>query len=402
MRIALAYSGGLDTSVIIPWLKEHFDATVIAVSVNVGQREDFDKLRVKALDSGAEDVWIPDCREEFIQDFAFPMVQAEALYEGQYLLGTAIARPLIAKKLVQAAHTFGAEAVAHGATGKGNDQVRLEVGVMALNPDLTIIAPWRIWELKGRQDEMSYAQSHGITVDATPASPYSRDENLWHVSHEGGVIEDANKPVPSDVYTWTTAPKDAPDLPESLDVTFVCGIPTAIDGYSLNGVELVTALNQIGSRHGVGRLTMIEDRLVGIKSRGVYETPGGTLLYAAHQALASVIWDRDLALFIRDTAARLAKLVYDGLWFSPLVDILLGAVTRANQTISGTVRLKCFKGQVTAEYVKNVAYPLYSQELATFEKSRFNHQDAAGFIRLWGLPSQMNGMVSRLPVHSKT
>lgn len=395
MRIALAYSGGLDTSVIIPWLKEHFDAKVFAVVVNVGQKDDFHYIQQKALASGADDVWIPDGRQELLESYAFPMVQAEALYEGQYLLGTAIARPLIAKKLVEAAARFGANAVAHGATGKGNDQVRFEVGVRALNPDLAIIAPWRLWDLKGRQDEMDYAKSHGVPVDSTPDSPYSRDENLWHVSHEGGVIENPASPVPPDVYTWTVHPEDAPDAPELLDISFVQGVPTAINGNPMSAVSLVEALNALGSRHGVGRLTMVEDRLVGMKSRGVYETPAGTILYAAHRALTSLVWDREVTQYVQDAGAKLARLTYDGLWFSPLRQLLLETVKAANQPVTGDVRVKLFKGQTTAECVKEVPHSLYSPDLATFEASSFSHKDADGFIRLWGLPSQVYGSVHR-------
>ncbi|NMP21728.1 argininosuccinate synthase [Sulfobacillus harzensis] len=395
MRIALAYSGGLDTSVIIPWLKEHYAADVFAVVVNVGQKDDFRYIAHKALASGASDVWIPDCRQEFLESYAFPMVQAEALYEGQYLLGTAIARPLIAKKLVEGAAKFGAEAVAHGATGKGNDQVRFEVGVRALNPDLAIIAPWRLWDLKGRQDEMAYAAAHGVPVDSTPESPYSRDENLWHVSHEGGAIENPALPIPPDVYTWTVHPEDAPDAPEVVDIGFVNGIPVSINGHPHNAVTLVESLNSLGSRHGVGRLTMVEDRLVGMKSRGVYETPAGTILYAAHKALTSLVWDREVTYFMDQVGTKLARLTYDGLWFSPLREILLETTKTANQPVTGEVRVKLFKGQATAAAVKQAPESLYSPELATFEASSFSHQDAEGFIRLWGLSSQVYGSVHR-------
>lgn len=400
MRIALAYSGGLDTSVIIPWLKEHYDATVLAVTANVGQNEDFEKLRQKALASGADQVSIPDCREEFIQHYAYPLVQAEALYEGQYLLGTAMARPLIAKKLVEEANAFGADAVAHGATGKGNDQVRFEVAVMALSPNLSIIAPWRLWNLKGRQDEMLYAADHNIPVDSTPASPYSRDENLWHISHEGGVIEDPSHPIPPDVYTWTRDPEECPDTPQHIAIGFVDGIPTTIDGHAMAPAALVGWLNRAGGAHGVGRVTMVENRLVGIKSRGVYETPGGAILYAAHHGLSSLTWDRDVAAFMTEAGIRLARLVYDGLWFSPLRLALQASIVTANQGVTGTVSVKLYRGRVTVESVADVPQSLYSPELATFEASQFSHQDAAGFIRLWGLPSQIHGSVRREKVFS--
>ncbi len=400
MRIALAYSGGLDTSVIIPWLKERYQAKVLAVAVNVGQADDFLRLRDKALRSGADDVWIPDCRQEFLEEYAFPMVQAQARYEGTYLLGTAIARPLIASKLVEGASRYQADAVAHGATGKGNDQVRFEVGVMALNPSLAIIAPWRLWDLKGRLDEMRYAAEHGVPVDSTPASPYSRDENLWHVSHEGGILEDPTAPVPDDVYTWTASPEKAPDDAEQVHVTFDKGRPVSLNGTPMDAPQLVSALNEAGARHGVGRLTLVENRLVGIKSRGVYETPGGTILYAAHHALTTLTWDRELAAFMRDLGNRLARLVYDGLWFSPLRATLTQAAAVANASVSGTVTVKLYKGQAEATAVHDVPQSLYSPELATFETSQFDHQDAGGFIRLWGLSSQIHGQVSRQTVTS--
>ncbi|MCL5116265.1 MAG: argininosuccinate synthase [Firmicutes bacterium] len=395
MRIALAYSGGLDTSVIIPWLKEHYGAEVFAVIVNVGQKDDFPRLRQKALDSGASDVWIPDCRAEFLESYAFPIVSAEARYEGQYLLGTAIARPLIAAKLVEGAARFHADAVAHGATGKGNDQVRFEVAVRALNPALNIIAPWRLWDLKGRQDEMLYAKEHGVPVDSTPAAPYSRDENLWHVSHEGGVIEDPGMPIPPDVYTWTVHPEEAPDEAEWVKIGFHEGIPVQINGESLDPVSVVEWLNAAGGRHGVGRLTMVENRLVGIKSRGVYETPAGTILYQAHHALASLTWDREVAYYMGEVGAKLARLVYDGLWFSPLRSVLLAAIKAANQPVTGTVSVKLYKGQASPEAVSDAPQSLYSPELATFEASSFSHQDAEGFIRLWGLSNQVYGTVLR-------
>lgn len=394
-RIALAYSGGLDTSVIIPWLKEHYQAEVYAVIVNVGQKEDFQRLSAKAIASGAKDVYIPDCRDELLRDIAFPMLACEARYEGQYLLGTAIARPLIAAQLVEGAHQFGADAVAHGATGKGNDQVRFEVGVMALDPNLTIIAPWRLWDLKGRQDEMDYAKAHQVPVDSTPQSPYSRDENLWHVSHEGGVLEDPTAPVPDDVYTWTHSPELAPNDPEWLTIRFTQGVPTHLNGSPTPAVALMEQLNQYGSQHGVGRVTMVENRLVGIKSRGVYETPGGTILYAAHHALTTLTWDRDLAQFMTQVSDRLARLLYDGLWFSPLTRSLLSFVSTASEPVTGSVTVKLYKGQVTAETVTDAPRTLYSPELATFEASQFSHQDAAGFIRLWGLPSQVYAATMR-------
>lgn len=400
MRIALAYSGGLDTSVIIPWLKEHYDADVFAITVNIGQQEDFAALTKKALASGAADVWVPDCTDEFVTQYAYPILLSEARYENQYLLGTAIARPLIAKKLVQGAERFGADAVAHGATGKGNDQVRFEVGVMALNPHLTIIAPWRLWDLKGRQDEMDYAKTHNIPVDSTPSSPYSRDENLWHISHEGGIIEDPSSPIPPDVYKWTCDPKAAPDEPQHITLSFAQGVPVAINGTPYQPAALIRWLNAVGGRHGVGRVSMVENRLVGIKSRGVYETPGGTILYEAHRALAELVWDRELAAYMHDVGTRLARLTYDGLWFSPLREALVAAAIKANEHMNGDVAITLFKGQAIAESACGVSHSLYSPELATFEASQFSHQDAAGFIRLWGLSTQIYANVNRETIKS--
>ncbi len=383
--VVLAYSGGLDTSIIIPWLKEHYQVRVVAFCADLGQGDDFEAIRKKAMASGAEAVEVADLRLRFVKDFLFPMLRSEAVYEGVYLLGTSIARPLIAEELVRVARHYGARAVAHGATGKGNDQVRFELGVRALAPDLAVIAPWREWDITGRLQAMDYAKSHGVPVSATPASPYSRDQNLWHVSHEGGLLEDPSIPTPPDVYTWTADPVHAPDAPETIQVRFLSGNPIAINGEHLEPVSLVERLNLLGARHGIGRVTMVENRLVGMKSRGVYETPGGTLLYAAHSALTALTWDRETRSFASEVALRMARLIYDGWWFSALRESLGSFVDQANQVVTGEVTLALYKGQV-AHQAATSPYSLYSQDLATFDGGDYDHHDAEGFIRLFGLP----------------
>lgn len=383
--VVLAYSGGLDTSIIIPWLKETYGVKVVAFCADLGQGDDFDKVHAKALASGASQVVIKDLKEAFLTDYAFPQLRSGALYEGVYLLGTSIARPLIAKALVETARDVGAKAVAHGATGKGNDQVRFELGVMALAPDLKVIAPWREWTIRGRVEAMAYAAEHGIPVAATKESPYSRDQNLWHISHEGGVLEDPSIPTPSDVYTWTVNPEEAPNRAEWIEIGFESGVPVSIGGTRYDAVALMDKVNALGAEHGVGRVTMVENRLVGMKSRGVYETPGGTILYAAHQALTALVWDRETKGFAETVALRLARLIYDGQWFSALRESLMAFVEQANQVVTGTVTLKLYKGSVTS-HAATSPYSLYSMDLATFDGGDYDHQDAAGFIHLFGLP----------------
>lgn len=384
-RVVLAYSGGLDTSIIIPWLKETYGVKVIAFCADLGQGDNYELVREKAFKSGAEDVVIQDLKAEFLEDYAFPMLRSEAVYENVYLLGTAVARPLIAKALVETARQFGAKAVAHGATGKGNDQVRFELGVMALAPDLKVIAPWREWNITGRIEAMAYAEAHGIPVPTTKTSPYSRDQNLWHISHEGGVLEDPSVPTPADVYTWTTDPIDAPGHPENVTITFDKGVPVAVNQEVLGPVALMARVNALGARHGIGRVTMVENRLVGMKSRGVYETPGGTVLYAAHMGLAQVTWDRETALFAQSVSQRLARLIYDGQWFSALRESLMAFVDQANAVMTGEVTLMLYKGHVTT-HAASSDFSLYSMDLATFDGGDYDHKDAEGFIRLFGLP----------------
>ncbi|AUW95399.1 argininosuccinate synthase [Sulfobacillus thermotolerans] len=392
--MVLAYSGGLDTSIIIPWLKEHYGVEVVAFCADLGQGEDLDQVRQKALASGAKDVVIKDLRQEFVADYLFPMLKSQAVYEHVYLLGTAIARPLIAKYLVEVAHEYQASAVAHGATGKGNDQVRFELGVMAWDPALKVIAPWREWDITGRVEAMEYARRHNIPVTATKESPYSRDQNLWHISHEGGVLENPAVPTPQDVYTWTKSPVEAPDAPQWVTIAFDQGVPAGLDGEPLEGLALMNAVNELGVRHGIGRVTMVENRLVGMKSRGVYETPGGTILYAAHQGLTSITWDRETALFAQTVALRMARLIYDGQWFSALREALMGFVNEANRVVSGNVTLMLYKGSVTVHAAVS-PFSLYSEDLATFDGGQYDHHDAEGFIHLFGLPLAVRQRVMR-------
>ncbi|MCY0882099.1 MAG: argininosuccinate synthase [Firmicutes bacterium] len=384
-RVVLAYSGGLDTSIIIPWLKETYGVEVIAFCADLGQGEDLEAVREKAIISGAKDIVIKDLRQEFLDEYAFPMLKSQALYESRYLLGTAIARPVTAKALVEVAQNVGAAAVAHGATGKGNDQVRFELGVMALAPHLKVIAPWREWHITSRVEAMDYAAAHDIPVTATKASPYSRDRNIWHVSHEGGVIEDPAVPAPEDVYTWTKDPQHVDASPQTITVGFEHGVPVSINGTVMDSVSLMDTVNALGARYGIGRITMVENRQVGMKSRGVYETPGGTILYAAHQALTELVWDRETAEFSRHVAIKMARLIYDGQWFSAVRESLMAFVDQANHVVSGTVTLVLHPGSVSIQAAVS-PFSLYSQDLATFDGGDYNHEDAQGFIRLVGLP----------------
>lgn len=386
----MAYSGGLDTSVAIPWLKEHSGgARVVAMCCDLGQGEDLAAVREKALAFGADAVHIVDAREEFLRDFVFPTLKAGALYEGRYLLGTSFARPVIARHLVEVAHAEGGTMIAHGATGKGNDQVRFELSVRALDPDLKVVAPWRIWEIRSREDAMAYAEKRGIPVPATPQRPYSTDANLWHLSHEGGILEDPAKEFPDDVLDWTARPQDAPNTPAYVTVGFERGVPTSLDGESLDPVTLVTRLNRLGGRHGVGVVSLVENRLVGMKSRGIYETPGGTILFTAHEELEHLCLDRATLHVKQHLALRYADLVYDGFWYTPLREALDAFVDTTQRTVTGEVRCKLFKGGCRTAGATS-AYSLYDPELATFgQDESYRHQDAEGFIRLLGLPLEV-------------
>ena len=393
-KVVLAYSGGLDTSVIIPWLKETYGCQVIAVVVDVGQPEDVDAIQAKALTSGADAAHVVDVKMEFVTEFIHPVLRANAIYEGQYLLGTALARPLIAKAQVEVALAEGADAVAHGCTGKGNDQVRFELAYKALAPLLRIIAPWREWSLTSRDEEIEYAASRGIPVPVTKQRPYSVDQNLWHRSVEAGALEDPWSEPPDDVYELTTSPASAPDQPDFVEIAFEGGTPIAVNGTALDPVALIQELNRLGDVHGVGRTDMVENRLVGIKVRGVYETPGGTLLATAHRDLETITLDRETQHYAALIAPRYAELIYDGQWYSPLRRALDGFIDVAQQTVTGTVRLKLFKGNCIA-VGRRSPHSLYVHDLATFGKdSVYNQKDAEGFINLWGLPTRVFAQVN--------
>ena len=391
-KVVLAYSGGLDTSIIIPWLKENYDYDVIAVAGNVGQGKELNGLREKALQTGASKIYIEDLQDEFVNDYIFPTLKAGAVYEGKYLLGTSFARPVIAKKLVEIAENEGAAAICHGATGKGNDQVRFELSIKALNPHLKIIAPWRIWNIKSREEEIEYANARHIPVPVSKKDNYSMDRNLWHLSHEGSDLEDPLNEPKEDLLMICTPLSKTPDKAEYVDIDFKKGIPVKINGTALDGVALIKKLNQIGARHGVGIADIVENRLVGMKSRGVYETPGGTILYAAHQNLESITLDRDTQHYKQIVSIKFSELVYDGNWFTPLRKALSAFVDSTQEKVTGKVRLKLYKGNVIPAGVKS-PYTLYSPEFATFGEDKvYNQKDAEGFINLFGLPLQMQAL----------
>nr|WP_290666065.1 argininosuccinate synthase [Ardenticatena sp.] len=394
-KVVLAYSGGLDTSVIVPWLKENFDCEVICFCADLGQEEELAGLEEKALASGADKVYIEDLRDEFLTDFIFPMMQAGAMYERKYLLGTAAARPLIAKRQVEIAELEGADAVAHGATGKGNDQVRFELTYKALNPKLKVIAPWRHpkWHIRSREDALAYAREHGVPVPHTEKSIYSRDANLWHISHEGGLLEDPWNEPEEEMYQWTVSPEAAPDAPEYIEIDFVEGVPKKLNGRARGPVELMKELNEIAARHGIGRVDLVENRLVGMKSRGVYETPGGTILYAAHRELESLTLDRETMHFKDMVAIKYADLVYNGQWFTPLRAALDAFVAKTQENVTGTVRLKLYKGNIIVAGRK-APRSLYREDYASFgQMDVYDQSDAEGFINLFGLPLKVEALV---------
>ncbi|NLC38331.1 MAG: argininosuccinate synthase [Clostridia bacterium] len=394
-KVVLAYSGGLDTSVIIPWLKETYGYEVIAMAADIGQGEELEHLEEKALKSGASKIYIEDLREEFVTDFIFPTLKAGAVYEGKYLLGTSFARPLIAKRLVEIAEKEGAEAVAHGATGKGNDQVRFELTVKALNPDLKIIAPWRIWDIRSREDAMDYAEARGIPVPVTKDRPYSMDRNLWHLSHEGGDLEDPWNEPKGDVLMIITPPEKAPDRPAYVEIDFEKGIPVRVDGKEYGPVELIEKLNELGAANGIGIADIVENRLVGMKSRGVYETPGGTILYYAHRELEYLTLDRQTFHFKEIVAAKYAELVYDGVWYSPLRRAIDAFIDVTQEFVTGTVRLKLYKGNCSPAGARS-PYSLYNEEFVTFGRDEvYNQKDAEGFINLFGLPLKVRALMEK-------
>ncbi len=396
-KVVLAYSGGLDTSVIVPWLKENYGCEVVCFTADVGQGDELDGLEEKAIASGARKLIIRDVREEFAQDYLFPVMRAGAVYERKYLLGTSMARPLIAKHQVEVAHEVQADAVAHGATGKGNDQVRFELTYTALDPRLKVIAPWREWDIRSRQDAIEYARARDIPVTATEKSIFSRDRNLWHLSHEGGPLEDPWKEPEEGMYLMSAAPDNAPDEPEYVEIEYEAGTPIAVDGETMSPANLVTCLNAMGGAHGIGRVDLVESRLVGMKSHGVYETPGGTILLAAHRELEALVLDRDTIQFKDLVALKYAELVYNGMWFSPLREALDAFVDSTQGPVTGAVRLKLFKGSIVPVGRKS-PFSLYREDFATFgQEDVYDQSDAEGFIHLFGLPLKVRAL-NGLPI----
>ena len=395
-KVVLAYSGGLDTSVIIPWLKENYNGCeVIAACADLGQGDELEPVHDKAIKTGASKCYILDLKEEFIKDYVWPTVKAGAVYEKKYLLGTSFARPLIAKKLVEIAEAEGADAIAHGATGKGNDQVRFELSVKALNPDLAIIAPWREWELRSRDQEIDYAAAHNIPIPVSHDHDYSMDRNMWHLSHEGSDLEDPWNAPKDELFIVTNIPEKAPDKPEYVELEYVEGVPVSVNGEKLSPAKLVEKLNEIGIRNAVGITDMVEDRLVGMKSRGVYENPAGAIIYYGHNDLENLCLDRATQSFKQQVSIRYSELVYDGMWFSPLREALDAFVNETQKTVTGTVRMKLYKGNIYSAGVKS-PYSLYSQEYVTFgEDEVYNQADATGFINLFGLPLKVRALMKK-------
>ncbi len=385
-KVVLAYSGGLDTSVIVSWLKENYNCEVICFTADVGQGEELSNLPEKAIKTGASKIFIEDLTDEFASDYIYKMVRSGAIYESKYLLGTSIARPLIAKHMVKIAQQEGADAIAHGCTGKGNDQVRFELTVMALDPSLKVIAPWREWDITSREDALDYAAAHDIPVSSSLKSIYSRDRNLWHLSHEGGILEDTWNEPDEEMFQMTVSPEEAPDQSEYIELEFEEGYPIKLNGISLSPADMIRELNLIGGKHGIGRVDMIENRLVGMKSHGVYETPGGTILVAAHKDLESICLDRDTQHYKNLIAERYAELLYNGKWFTPLREAMDAFVDVTQKHMTGVVKLKLYKGNVIPVGRKS-PYSLYNEEFATFEEdSVYDQSDAEGFINLFGLP----------------
>jgi argininosuccinate synthase len=390
--IALAYSGGLDTSIIVPWLKERYDARVICIAADIGQGNELEGVRAKAIASGADECYIEDLRQEFVEKFVWPTLRAGAIYGRKYLLGTSMGRPLIARRQVEIARQIGADALAHGCTGKGNDQVRFELTYAAFAPDLPIIAPWREWDIRSREDAIAYAESRNIPIAATREKIYSRDRNIWHISHEGGVLEQPASAPPDDLFMLTTAPEKAPNEPEEVTIGFLNGTPVSVNGAELDAVDLVVALNTIGGRHGVGRIDLVEDRLVGMKSRGVYETPGGTLLYSAHSELEQLVLDRRTLAAKDNIAPRYADLVYEGRWWTTEREAYDAFVNVTQERVTGSVTLRLYKGSASV-VGRESEYALYDERFVTFgEDDVYEQSDAAGFIRLYGLSARVRAI----------
>ncbi|HOW28736.1 MAG TPA: argininosuccinate synthase [Elusimicrobiota bacterium] len=392
-RVVVAYSGGLDTSVMLRWIRDRYQCEVVACCVDVGQKDDFKVLQKRALGTGAVRCHVVDARREFVTDYLWPALQARAIYEGRYLLGTSLARPIIAEKVVEVARREKADAVSHGATGKGNDQVRFELTFKALAPRLGIMAPWREWDLKGREDEIRYAQRHRIPVPVTKSKPYSSDANLWHISYEGGVLEDPDHPPLDDMFQMTVSPEKAPSKGEVVTIDFQKGIPVRVNGRSLGAVQIVETLNKIAGRNGVGRVDIVENRLVGIKSRGVYESPAATVLYAAHRELESLVLDRETFHAKELISPRYGELVYNGQWYTPLKKALDAFIRETQRYVTGSVSLKLYKGNMMVEG-RTSPHSLYWKKLATFEKEEiYNQKDAEGFINLFGLPLKVQAIL---------
>lgn len=394
-KVVLAYSGGLDTSIIIHWLKKEYGCEVVAFAANVGQNEELSGLKQKALKTGASKIYIEDLTKEFVEEYLWPMLKAGAIYEDKYLLGTSIARPLIAKKQIEIAKKENADAVAHGCTGKGNDQLRFELTFKALDPKIKIIAPWRTWDLKSREEEIAYAKKYGIPVPVTKKKPYSSDRNLWHISFEGGILENPWNEPPEDMFLLTVSPEKAPNKATYIDIGFVKGIPVSLNGAKYTGVKLIEKLNKVGGANGVGRVDIVENRVVGMKSRGVYETPGGTILMTAHQALETLCLDRQTMVWKKKVSEKYAELVYAGFWFTPLREALDTFIDQTQATVTGVVRLKLYKGNCTV-VGRKAEKSLYQPDLATFEADTvYNQQDAEGFINLLGLPLKVQALINK-------
>jgi len=388
-KVVLAYSGGLDTSVILKWLKETYGCEVICFAADVGQAEELGGLEEKAYATGASKLYVEDLREEFVRDFVFTAVKANAVYEGVYLMGTSLARPLIAKKQIEIAQKEGARAVSHGATGKGNDQVRFELTYYALDPHIRVIAPWREWPFKSRSDLIAYAQQHKIPITATKEKPYSMDRNLMHISYEGGILEDPWAEPPENIFILTRSPEDAPDKPVYIEIEFDAGVPVAVDGETLSPASLLDRLNRLGGEHGVGRVDLVENRFVGMKSRGVYETPGVTILHSAHRAVESLTLDREVAHLKDSLNAKVAEMIYYGFWYTPEFDAIRALINESQKTVTGTARLKLYKGNCSVVGRRSPC-SLYSEEFATFERDTvYNQRDAEGFIKLNALRLRM-------------
>ncbi|MEA2014172.1 MAG: argininosuccinate synthase [Thermodesulfobacteriota bacterium] len=396
-KVVLAYSGGLDSSVIVRWLIETYGCEVVTLTGDVGQKQELDGLEEKALATGAVKAYVEDLKEEFVRDFVFPALRANAVYEGTYLLGTSLARPIVARRQIEIAHKEGADAVCHGATGKGNDQVRFEMTYMALDPDIKIISAWKDenWTLNSREAMIDYAEKHNISIKSTKKSPYSEDGNLLHISHEGGILEDLWREPPEDMYVMSVSPENAPDRPAYVEITFEKGTPVAVDGKTMGPAQLLDAMNTLAGANGVGRVDMVENRFVGMKSRGIYETPGGTVLWFAHRAMETITMDREVMLIRDSIMPRYAQIIYNGFWYSPEREMIQKMVDESQKDVTGTVRLKLYKGNCTQVGVK-APVSLYSEDLATFDEDEvYNQKDATGFIRLNALRLKMQALLKK-------